>query len=185
MNSGIVFDRQLGIHDQHLRIDTDHADRLEVLDRVVGRLAHRRKDRDRAGAGPEQSVAVGRRMRHRLGRDACRWRRRGSRRRIAGRTLRSCAAQVRRATLSMLPPAAKPTRTLTGFCGQSCACAAPAGSPASAPNDHAGRRAREMAQRDVTMSHRGAPCGHDGCAPSTRASRQRVKREIVAGEVAR
>src|SRR5258706_4145313 len=31
--------------------------------------------------------------------------------------------QVSRAILSMLPPAAKPTNTLTGFCGHACASA--------------------------------------------------------------
>ena len=66
---GDAGDRQLGIHHQDLRIDADHADRLEVLDRVVGRLGDRRKDRHHRRPAPEQRVAIGRRTGHGLSRN--------------------------------------------------------------------------------------------------------------------
>ena len=63
-------DLHRGVHDQHGRVEHRHADRREILDRVVREIAvQRRIDRDGAHGGEEQGIAVGLRLRHVLGRD--------------------------------------------------------------------------------------------------------------------
>ena len=52
--------RQRRRHDQDVRRAADHRDRREVLDRVVGKLAHRRIGAVRADVADHQRVAVGR-----------------------------------------------------------------------------------------------------------------------------
>ena len=63
-------DLHRGVHHQHGRVEHRHADRREILDRVVGQVAAQgRVDRDRAHRGEEQGVAVGVGLGHVLGRD--------------------------------------------------------------------------------------------------------------------
>jgi hypothetical protein len=58
------------VHHQHGRVEHRHADRREILDRVVRKIAaQRRIDRDRAHGGEEQRVTVGLRLRHVFGPD--------------------------------------------------------------------------------------------------------------------
>ena len=58
------------VHHQHGRVEHRHADRREILDRVVAQVAAQcRIDRDRAHRGEEQGVAVGVRLGDVFGRD--------------------------------------------------------------------------------------------------------------------
>ena len=58
-------DRQRRRDDQHVRRAAHHRDRREILDRVVGQLAHRRIGAVRADVADHQRVAVGRGARDR------------------------------------------------------------------------------------------------------------------------
>ena len=61
--------RQLAVHHQHERIGPEHADRRQVLDRVIGHLGHGRQDHDLRLHAPQQRVAVGGRARDAFDRD--------------------------------------------------------------------------------------------------------------------
>ena len=94
-------------------------------------------------------------------------------------SLRRCP--VRRATLSMLPPAANPTRSRTGFCGQLCACAMPVALTAASAAADASSVRREIGVAILFMV---SLPGRVGLA-ARRHVRQGAGRQstIVAGEM--
>src|SRR5262249_43332506 len=118
--------RQARVYRQHLRIGADNADRGEVLGGIGPCLAERRRDRDLRRRRHEQRRAV------------------GGGRAGGGRGTASVASApaapgrfsttkgspnasprcwaMMRAMASVLPPAPNGTSSLTGFCGQLCAC---------------------------------------------------------------
>jgi hypothetical protein len=55
------------MHDEHIRIGADHADRGKVSERIVQGLHHGRHDRHLRGRRHDQRVTVRRRARDRLG----------------------------------------------------------------------------------------------------------------------
>ena len=105
------------VHHQHGRVEHGHADRREILDRVVAEVAAQcRVDRDRPHRGEEQGVAVGVRLGDVFGRD----------RAVRARPVldddglseqSSERSDSRRATKSVVPPAVKATTSLIGRLG--------------------------------------------------------------------
>ena len=69
MNSRTERARQIGMHGQRHAVDAHHADRSEILERIVGELLHQRVDGELRSAGKIERVAVSGGARCRFGAD--------------------------------------------------------------------------------------------------------------------
>ena len=106
MNSLQVRRRQILARDQDARRFRDQPDRREIGDGIVGRLLVQRLAEGLGAAIADQDrVAVGRPPWRHAARPSCRPRRPYSRRRSAGRAVRSCFCAWMRALTSTPPPA--------------------------------------------------------------------------------